>query len=274
MKGLTNDTTISAYSANGSSVYEDPMNKNFLYGKITTDFLDQVDLPGSGMTVLDIGCGTGFAFDHLQDVLLEREHRCVGIEPSEGMRRYAHDKYDGRPGFEILEGSFESIPLEDESVDKIVSTLALHWVKSLDVAAREMRRVLKSDGSLEILMIARDDGARFKRAIVNAQKKHLTFAQVMKTATLVQRARTKELEKAFSPYFEGFDMAFQEHRGVVYGDFDEHMKWWKARSAPVIADVEDKEAFMADLSEELEKIREPEGIPFDTAYFWINIRGK
>jgi ubiquinone/menaquinone biosynthesis C-methylase UbiE len=53
--------------------------------------------------------------------------------------------------------------MEPKSADKIISTLALHWVKSLDAAAMELRRVLMDDGSLDILMIARDDGATFKR---------------------------------------------------------------------------------------------------------------
>ena len=52
------------------------------------------------------------------------------------------------------------------------------------------------------------------------------------------------------------------------------MKWWKARSTPVIAEVEDKDTFMDNLRVELEKTRKDEGIPFDSAYLWIKVRGK
>ena len=52
------------------------------------------------------------------------------------------------------------------------------------------------------------------------------------------------------------------------------MKWWKARSSPVIAEVEDKDRFMVDLREELEKIGTDKGIPFDTAYYWITAKAR
>ena len=38
----TTENTISSYSERGSSAYEDPMNKNFLYGSITVEFIKQV----------------------------------------------------------------------------------------------------------------------------------------------------------------------------------------------------------------------------------------
>ena len=50
------------------------------------------------------------------------------------------------------------------------------------------------------------------------------------------------------------------------------MKWWKARSSPVIAEVTNKERFINDLQVELEKTQIIDGIPFDTAYMWIKIR--
>ena len=152
-----------------------------------------------------------------------------------------------------------------------MSTLALHWVTSLEVAAKEMRRVLKDDGQIDILMIARDDGAKFKKYIVNALRNQLTFKQIMKTAVLVQRVREKEIKKHFNPFFPGFEICVQEFKDTIYGTFEENMKWWKARSSPVIAEVQDKARFMIDLKEELSKIETEKGIPFDLAYLWIKV---
>ena len=269
-----NVSTVSSYSERGAQAYEDPMNKNFLYGAITVRFLEQIDHYAKGATVLDIGCGTGFVFDVLYRRFEELELHGIGIEPADGMLEIAIDKYGSDPMFEFHSGSFENIPLAGNSVDNIVSTLALHWVKSLDVAVAEMGRVLKDGGSLDILMIARDDGAKFKKAIVAAQRKHLTFAQIMKTATLVQRASVKDLLKTLAPFDDRYDVRVEMFNDVVYGSFDDHMKWWTARSSPVIADVEDKTLFMDDLRQELEKTRDEHGIPFDTAYYWITLRGK
>ena len=56
--------------------------------------------------------------------------------------------------------------MEDNTVDKIVSTLAPALVKSLSQLPRRCVGLSKDTGSLDISMIARDDGAEFKKAIV------------------------------------------------------------------------------------------------------------
>lgn len=273
-KSPTRQSTVRSYSERGAKAYEDPMNKNFLYGEITRRFLKQVEFQPDDKVILDVGCGTGFVFDELSREFQSRGMQGIGIEPAAGMLEIARRKYADDSPFTVFEGSFERIPLENRSVDKIISTLALHWVKSLEVAAKEMRRVLKNTGSLDILMIAKADGAQFKKAIVAAQRKHLTFAQIMTTATLVQRVTPKECHAAFHPFHDDFHVQVEMFTDVVYGSFDDHMKWWKARSSPVIAEIEDKDRFMDDLREELEKIGSEKGIPFDTAYLWITGRSK
>ena len=250
------------------------MNKNFLYGDITVRFLRRIKFRPEDKRLLDIGCGTGFIFDVLYDKLKAGGIRNFGIEPASGMLKIAEKKYKHQELFSVGEGSFEKIPFENRSFNRILSTLALHWVKSLEIAALEMRRVLKDTGQIDILMIAKEDGDNFKKYIVNALRKHLNFSQIMKTAALVQRVNPKQLEKAFYTFQKDFDIEIQKINDLVYGTFDEHMKWWKARSSPVIAEVKDKEKFMRDLKEEMEKINTPQGIPFDTAYFCVTIRSK
>ncbi len=267
-------STVSSYSERGSKNYEDPMNKNFLYGEITVRFIEQIPVRDEDKVFLDIGCGTGFVFDELHQTFDKKGVRSIGVEPAAGMLDVAREKYQGNDDYSFFEGSFEALPVEDKSVDHIVSTLALHWVKSLEVAATEMRRVLKDDGAVDILMIARDDGHQFKKSIVAALRKHLTFSQIMATASLVQRARPDQVIEAFSSFKDGFGIKVEEFRDVVYGTFDEHMKWWTARSTPVIAEVEDKDRFMVDLREEMEKTAGDKGIPFDTAYYYITVRSK
>ena len=42
IKKTSNETTVTSYSKSNSKEYEDPMNKNFLYGVITTKFLQKM----------------------------------------------------------------------------------------------------------------------------------------------------------------------------------------------------------------------------------------
>lgn len=270
---LENKVTVLSYSEMGANAYEDPMNLGFLYGQVTVDFLKNIRFSMRNETVLDIGCGTGFGFDVLRNRLDSLNLNCIGIEPAEGMLEIARKKYDGEGRYSFHPGSFEDIPLPDRSVDRIISTLALHWVKKLDIAAAEMRRVLKDKGRLDILMIAKDDGANFKKSIVEVQKKHLTFAQIMKTALLVQRVTKDECAEIFRKHFMGFDVNVTEHRKVVFGTFDEHMKWWKARSTPVIAEVKDKNGFFEDLREQMTLVSADGRIPFDSAFLFISAVG-
>src|SRR5262249_2401718 len=52
---------------------------------------------------------------------------------------------------ELLEGSAERIPLEDESVDTIVTTWTLCSVPDVMPALRQLRRVLRPDGRLLLI---------------------------------------------------------------------------------------------------------------------------
>ena len=95
---------------------------------------------------LDLGCGTG----NLIAMLLEEfpAAEMIGVDPSAGMRGMSEERFRSHPNVEIMGGDALDIPLEDGSVDLIVTSLALHHV-SLDLkpsCAREMARVLKPGG--------------------------------------------------------------------------------------------------------------------------------
>ena len=126
-------------------------------------------------------------------------------------------------------------------------------------------------------MIAKDDGEGFKQPIIRAMKNHLSFKQIMKAAMLAQRVSSKQIYKYFEKKFnlkDEYNLAVQNINKTIYGSFDEHMKWWKARSEQIISEVKNKNVFMKDLEKELEKIREKNGIPFDLSVLYINLKTK
>ena len=276
-KKLLKKTIVVNYSSRNSSVYDDPINKNFVYGELTIDFVNKIKLKKTDKIIADIGCGTGFAFDIMYNTIKKKNLKCIGIEPAKGMLKLAKKKFKSESNFSFFEGTFGKIPLKDKSVDKIISTLALHWVPSLEDAIKELKRVLKTNGSINILMIAKDDGEVFKKPILKAMKKHLSFKQIMKAAKLAQRVSAKQIYKYLNQNFNlknKYTLSVQNIKKVIYGTFDQHMKWWKARSEQIIAEVKNKHIFMDDLKKELENIKVENGIPFDLSVLYINLKTK
>ncbi|HKC78139.1 MAG TPA: methyltransferase domain-containing protein [Gaiellaceae bacterium] len=99
--------------------------------------------PFPGMTLVDIGAGTGAfssAFSDWFDV------RVVAVEPSAAMR----EQIPRRPGIEALEGDASAVPLPDGSADAAWLSLVIHHVPDLEAAAREIRRVLCPDAPVLI----------------------------------------------------------------------------------------------------------------------------
>jgi len=269
--------TVSNYSSRNANHYDDPMNKNFVYGEMTVNFVNQINFEDKDKVVADIGCGTGFAYDILYEKIKNDNRKFIGVEPANGMLNLAINKFKSNAIFSFYDGTFAKIPLEDNSVDKIISTLALHWVPSLDDSVKEMKRVLKPNGAIDIMMTAKDDGEGFKKPIIAAMQKHLSFKQIMKASTLSQRVSLTHMQRYFSKEFDlenDYTLTIENKKKVLYGTFDQHMKWWKARSEQIISEVENKNQFMSDLKETLETIRTDQGIPFDLSILYIKLKGK
>jgi SAM-dependent methyltransferase len=92
--------------------------------------------PWQGMTVVDIGAGTGAfaaAFSDWFDLSV------LAVEPSAAMR----DQIPRAPAIQVLEGNAGALPLSDESADAAWLSLVIHHIPDLGVAAREIRRVLR-----------------------------------------------------------------------------------------------------------------------------------
>ena len=91
-------STVKSYSSKGSVVYDDPMNKNFLYGEITMKFLDHLEFSPKEKVVLDLGCGTGFIFEYLFSKFHTLDLLGIGIEPAIGMLNMAIEKHRNSRG--------------------------------------------------------------------------------------------------------------------------------------------------------------------------------
>lgn len=100
-----------------------------------------------GITALDIGFGTGFPLTELA-MRLGDTCKVIGIDPLKTAIKRTNKKiqFYGIKNIEIIEGYAENIPINDISVDLIVSNNGLNNVNDLDKALSECSRIIKSKG--------------------------------------------------------------------------------------------------------------------------------
>lgn len=96
-------------------------------------------------TILDIGSGTGFFTRQL--AAQYRESTVIGLDIAEGMLRYSSTQQNG---ISWLCADAELLPLADNSVDIIFSSLAIQWCNYLPQLLQEITRVLKPGGQVHI----------------------------------------------------------------------------------------------------------------------------
>jgi ubiquinone/menaquinone biosynthesis C-methylase UbiE len=96
--------------------------------------------------VLEIGVGPGVNFAHYDPA---RVSKLYALEPNPGMVRLAErQRIRTQLDIEFLDLPGERIPLEDGTVDTVVSTFTLCTIPGVVEALRGARRVLKPGGKL------------------------------------------------------------------------------------------------------------------------------
>lgn len=102
----------------------------------------------SGEHVLDVGCGTG-ALSKAMTYAVSPGGRVLGIDPSEPMCERARRTV---PGAQFRVMAAEALDLPDESVDVVVSALAVHHIAEAarPAAFAEAARVLRPGGRLMV----------------------------------------------------------------------------------------------------------------------------
>lgn len=92
-------------------------------------------------SVLDLGAGTGACVSRVAS--LYPQARLLALDPAAEMLAVAKVKC---PNIECLNACAESIPLEDNAVDLVISNMMLHWSLDIEQVFAEVKRILKPGG--------------------------------------------------------------------------------------------------------------------------------
>ena len=147
---------------------------------------------GPGTRVLDVACGTGQVSRAALE-LVGAGGDVLGVDPSAGMRRVAASR-----GVIAVEGSAERLPVADGAFDVVVMGYALRHVADLHAAFREMRRALRTGGTVAILEITAPR-SRACRTLLRAYLKG-----VVPPATLLV-TRSRRAMELMSYYWESIE---------------------------------------------------------------------
>ncbi|HEY5550763.1 MAG TPA: class I SAM-dependent methyltransferase [Opitutaceae bacterium] len=110
--------------------------------------------------VLEVGVGSGLNLPFYTEAATQ----VVGLDPSPrllAMARHTHPTVAAST--ELIEGSAEALPLENKSMDTVVTTWTLCSIPDVVAALREMRRVLRPSGALLFVEHGRSPDERVRR---------------------------------------------------------------------------------------------------------------
>lgn len=104
-----------------------------------------------GEAVADLGCGAGF--DLLQAArMVGPSGRVIGVDMTAAMcdRARAGAQELGLANVEVREGYLEALPIDDESVDVVISNGVVNLTPDKTGVMREVFRILKPGGRIQI----------------------------------------------------------------------------------------------------------------------------
>ena len=117
----------------------------FLQNEVGTNLLKKLATYSlSKANMVDIGCGTGYLFEHLPNN--QAQSTVVALDIAENMLKFAKQKHADKCHVNYVLADFDDLPFADHSFDFVISNLALQWSLNLNKTLSEINRILKPGG--------------------------------------------------------------------------------------------------------------------------------
>ncbi len=168
---------------------------HIVYGEHIVRYQAAVELV-KDKVALDIASGSGYG----TALLGQRAKKAYGVDVDPEAIRYSKKNYSSK-NVEFLEGDGTKIPLDDDSVDVVVSFETIEHIEDYKTFMSEVKRVLKADG---LFILSTPNDVEFP------ESNHFHVHEFEK----------KELEKLVSKYFK-FSKSYYQGTWIYNGLFDE-----------------------------------------------------
>lgn len=100
-------------------------------------------LPQDQDIILDIGCGNGTMLEMISRLC---DCKLIGTDISEDAIKDARHRLSGKP-VQLIRCPVDDIPLDDSSIDKVLTINTMYFWDDLERGLSEIKRVLKPGGS-------------------------------------------------------------------------------------------------------------------------------
>jgi len=173
-----------------------------LQRKVGRELIKQVSLPEQA-SVLDLGCGTGFFTQQLIEKVGLKNIVALDLAvPMLLQTRSRLVEYD----ISLVCADAEALPFVDESVDSVVSNLALQWCMGLDDLFVDVQRVLRPKGSFIFSSFGASALHELKEAWANVDNyRHVNeFCSVAEVSEKLQQAGFHEVQVVTKTYMSQY----------------------------------------------------------------------
>ncbi len=172
----------------------------------------KVDIEGKH--VLEVGSGRGGGAKHVAGAMKPASY--VGLDLAQSAVDLAN-RIHKLPNLQFIQGSAESIPLDDNAIDVVLNVESCHAYGSVDKFLSEVKRVLKPDGylllvdfrSVENMELLKSQLANSGLELLEEENISQNVINAMEAEDIEKQARIKKLVP------EKWQKLFAEFAGVV-----------------------------------------------------------